>query len=92
MNDKPISGKPQRFLSVKTLAKKLGPLGASLEGTGEWRLVVPFQNLEGLKDKRRMITTVLRRYKGLVDERLDLLDVVDGDGLEAGNKLTRARA
>ena len=89
MNGKPRCGRVQRFLPVELLAKKLAKLDARIEGTGVWELVTRFKSLEELKEKRRRITTVLRRYEGLVEERPDLQGTLNQTGSESRSTLTR---
>lgn len=74
MNNKPRCSRPQRFLLAQNLAKKLIPLGACVEGSESWKLIVPFKSLEELKGKRRRITILLRRYEGLIEEHPDMLE------------------
>ena len=76
MEHKPRCGRSRRFLPVQVLAEKLAKLGARIEGARAWELIVPFKSLEGLKEKRRRITTVLRRYEALVEDQPELLEVL----------------
>ena len=91
MKNGPKCSGVQRFLPAQILSKKLAQLGARIEGTGEWRLVVPFRGLEELKDKRRRITTVLRRYEGLIEERPDLVEELKRVGSEWRERPTRVK-
>ncbi len=81
----------QRFLLTQTLARKLAPLGASVvEENGDRRLVITFKSLQELKAKRQRITSVLRRYKELIEEEPELLKAFTIDEPGALNGITRA--
>ncbi len=81
----------QRFLLTQTLARKLTPLGASIvEENGDRKLVVTFKGLQELKTKRQRITSVLRRYKELIEEEPELLKAFTMDESGALNGVTRA--
>ncbi len=80
MEKGPRCARAQRFLLTQTLASKLAPLGANVvEENGDRRLVITFKSLQELKGKRQRITSVLRRYKELIEEEPGLLKALTMD-------------